>query len=142
MPHYAVLVRTLVYAGALPFMGSALLVLLPLLPALDASGLFQRYLLVILTFLCGVHWGQGLAARGQLPVNVFLLSNALVVLLWLAEFFLPLRWFLLLALVVLGLLVWIDRTLHAVEAIDHWYYLTRQRISWIVGSCVAMVLLA
>lgn len=142
MPGYSSLVRALVFAGALPFIAATLLVLLPVLPAFDARALFESWTLVILAFLCGAHWGQGIAARGKTPLNLFIASNLLAVLLWLVHVFLPGTAFLLLALLELALLLWIDRRLHAHELIDQWYYLTRVRISVIVGSCVLLVLLA
>jgi hypothetical protein len=142
MPAYSSLVRVLVFAGALPFLASALLVQLPLLPGFDALALFRTYALVIVSFLCGVHWGQGLAARGAAPLNLFLASNALVLLLWLASALLPVNMFLLLVLVELALLLWIDRRLFRHELIDHWYYITRIRITLIVATCVLLVLLS
>lgn len=142
MPGYSSLVRLLVFAGALPFIACTLLVLLPLLPAVDVRSLFDSYALVILAFLCGAHWGQGIAARGTAPLNLFLASNALVVLLWLTHAFLPATPFLLLVLLTLALLLWIDHRLYASELIDYWYYLTRIRITLIVAICVVLVLLA
>ena len=142
MPGYSSLVRLLVFAGALPFFASAVLVLLPVLPALDAVALFRSYALVILCFLCGAHWGQGLAAKGGAPLNLFLASNALVLLLWLGNAFLPASAFLLLVLLELVLLLGIDRRLFQHELIDHWYYVTRIRITLIVAACVLLVLLA
>jgi hypothetical protein len=142
MPGYSSLVRLLVFAGALPFIACTLLVLLPLLPAVDVRALFDSYALVILAFLCGAHWGQGIVARGTAPLNLFLVSNALVLLLWLAHAFLPATPFLLLVLLELWLLLWIDRCLYASELIDQWYYITRIRITLIVAICVVLVLLA
>jgi len=141
MPGYSSLVRLLVFAGALPFIACTLLVLLPLLPSGDVRTLFDSYALVILSFLCGAHWGQGIAARGIAPLNLFLVSNALVLLLWLAHAFLPATPFLLLVLLELWLLLWIDRCLYASELIDQWYYITRIRITLIVAICVVLVLL-
>lgn len=143
MVGYKLLVRCLVYAGALPFVGTALLVLLPrLLPALDATALFTSYALVILSFLCGVHWGQGLAVQGRAPLNLFVLSNALVVLLWLAHAFLSATVFLALVLLELLLLLWIDRRLFSNGLIEPWYYRTRIRITLLVFICTSLVLLS
>lgn len=140
---YSLLVRCLVYAGALPFIATAALVMLPpLLPGLDAAALFASYALVILSFLCGVHWGQGLAAQGRVPLNLFVLSNALVVLLWLAHAFLTPTVFLALVLLELLLLLWIDRRLFTDGLIDPWYYRTRIRITLLVFSCTTLVLLS
>ena len=142
MPKYSFLVRYLIFAGALPFFACTLLVLLPLLPRFDAQALFRSYALVILSFLCGAHWGQAIAARGKAPLNLFLASNGLVLLLWLAHVFLPGTPFLLLVLLELALLLRIDHRLRASELIDHWYYITRTRITLIVAICVVLVLLA
>jgi len=136
------LVRFLVFAGVLPFVAAAALVLMPLLPGINARALFDSYLLVILCFLCGSHWGLGLALPGRLPLNVFLLSNAMVLLLWLSHLLLPASLFQLVALAVLLLLLWVDRRLHAAAVIHTWYFIARRRVTLLVALCVGIVLLA
>jgi hypothetical protein len=136
------LVHALVYAGAIPFIGLALLAHVPAVAELDPVVLFQSYALVIVSFLCGAHWGLGLAARGKAPLNLFLTSNALVVLLWLVHALLPAGAFMLLFCSELLVLLLIDRRLRSAGLLDPWYYVLRVRISAIVAGAVVVILAA
>lgn len=72
------IVPVLMYLGVLPFVAgiAAILMALPspsYLP--DWATLVASYALVILSFMCGVHWGLALSAKEVLPVDLFLASN-------------------------------------------------------------------
>ena len=75
----------LAYAGTLPFIASAVMAMLEInfgpirAPAVIASS----YGLAILSFLCGAHWATYLYRRDDSPFNLFVISNVIVVVVWL-----------------------------------------------------------
>lgn len=129
-------INTLVFAGALPFIGLLLLQWLPLLPGLDATQLFNGYALVILGFLCGSHWGAGIVGSGRLAPVFYVITNVLVLLLWLMHEWLSTTMFQLIVLVELGLLLAMDHWLQRAGLLPQWYMATRIRITVIVAICV------
>lgn len=133
-------INSLVFAGSLPFIGLLLLHFVPLLPGTDAIGLFDAYALVILSFLCGSHWGAGITSSGRLAPVFFVVTNLLVLLLWLTQQLLPASVFHLLVLLELGLLLAIDHWLQRVGLLPSWYIVTRIRITVIVALCVLAAL--
>jgi hypothetical protein len=132
------LTRVLPYAGALPFMAGALLLLfnsetLPLIG--DAQHAVLSYGLVILSFMAGVHWGQFLSgARGAF--NLLLTSNAIALAGWFGFLLLPPLWFCLLLVLLFALVYVIDRPIHS--GTD--YLTMRRNVTGIV--CVSLLLTA
>ena len=135
-------VNTLVFAGALPFIGLLLLHAVPLLPGFGATQMFNSYALVILSFLCGSHWGAGITGSGRLAPVFFVVTNVLVLVLWLTHQWLSSTAFQLVALLELGLLLAMDHWLQRAGLLPRWYLDTRIRITVIVALCVLVALFA
>jgi hypothetical protein len=79
------LYKVLTLTGTLPFLASAVIAaggassISALLPAAELAG---SYGLAILSFLCGTHWATQLHSRENLPTNLLLISNFIVVAVW------------------------------------------------------------
>lgn len=80
--------RALAFAGTLPFLAGAVMAIAGIEsfgPFGSAVRITSSYGLAILCFLCGAHWGTYLYHRDESPFNLFLTSNAVVVVVWLAH---------------------------------------------------------
>ncbi|MAO39276.1 MAG: DUF3429 domain-containing protein [Pseudohongiella sp.] len=126
--------------GPLPFVLCTSFLALDILslPVLGSvPGLLSSYTLVIAVFMCGVHWGQYLQQPSGQFTNLFIISNILTVMLWVAWLILPVDIFLMLALLVFIGLLYIDTRLRLRAVISKTYFRTRL----IVTSVVAVFLL-
>ena len=77
----------LTYAGVLPFVGCALMPLFGLQELWNLGSYDQiaaAYGLAIVCFLCGAHWGTYLYHSAKAPDNLYITSNVIVVVCWLA----------------------------------------------------------
>jgi len=77
--------QLLAMLGTLPFVASAGLAVAGythdgIAPANFIAG---SYGLAILCFLCGAHWATYLYKRDEVPFNLFIISNVVVVIIWL-----------------------------------------------------------
>jgi hypothetical protein len=123
-----ILQKNLTYVGTLPFVLSALCLILNIrtIPFLgDISHLLNVYGLVIASFMAGSHWGQHLSLTDKWTVYLPALSNINAVLLWLSFILFPVKVF----LYVLGLsfltLLLIDKILFQEGHISSAYFRTR-----------------
>ncbi len=129
------LYRWLTYAGALPFLGCALLLALGIY-TLPIIGLVQdilvSYGLIILAFMCGIHWGTYLYYAKQAPLNLFITSNFIIMSAWLASLMLP--YFVVYGVLAIGFVsvLRIDKKLILNNLISPHYYQTRCRITAVV----------
>ena len=126
--------HALIFSGSLPFIAGALLLLvgfdaLPLLGKL--SDIISAYGLVIVIFLTGIHWGQQLSL-GKAASGLFISSNLLAVLVWLAWLVMPDRYFLVFLSVPLVVMLVIDRGLYRAGVINRDYVMSRAIITGIV----------
>jgi len=77
----------LTYAGALPFVGCALMPFIGLQELWNLGSydhIAAVYGLAIVCFLCGAHWGTYLYHQAEAPDNLFITSNIIVVACWFA----------------------------------------------------------
>lgn len=129
------LYKTLTYAGSLPFLACAILPFAGI-TELGPFGSWDRLLLLyglaIASFLAGTHWAFELARPGTYPVSLFIVSNALVLAVWLAVLVARVP----IALAVEGLafiaLLRVDRAVAAAGGTPSGYFAMRQRITFIV----------
>ena len=127
--------------GALPFVLCSLLLTLDImnLPLLGSvPRLLSSYTLVIAVFMCGVHWGQYLQPASAHSLNLFIVSNVLTILLWIAWLLAPTDIFLFLALIVFVLLLLIDARLRLQQLIGKPYFRMRLLVTSIV--CASLLL--
>lgn len=128
----------LIYAGAFPFMAGAFLLAtgftdLPLLGQIDEA--LAAYGLVIVIFLTGIHWGQQLSL-GRLATGLFLASNFIAILIWLAWLILPTRYFIVFLAVPLIALLAIDRNLFCTGILERKYFQSRTIVTTTVILCL------
>jgi len=131
--------------GALPFAAFSVLLALGVrqIPWLgNVSELLSSYSLVIAVFMCGIHWGQYLQQNDQQFVNLFLVSNILTVLLWFAYLLVPVRLFLIFALIVFIAILLIDTRLLARSLITASYFKTRLIVTSVVGVFLLLAIYA
>jgi hypothetical protein len=127
---HPVLLHLLPYAGALPFMACAILLIaqFELLPLLGSThNVARSYGLLIISFMAGVHWGQHLAGvRG--PFSLLMSSNAAALAAWFGFLLLSLQWFYVLLIVLFAAIYIIDRQLQT----DPHYMIVRRNVTVLV----------
>jgi Protein of unknown function (DUF3429) len=130
------LLRTLPYAGALPFIGCAGLLIFGVknLPALGTTkAIMMTYGLTIVSFMAGVQWGEYLAGvRGAL--NLLLTSNAVALAAWFGFLLLPSWLFSLLLVLLFAALYAIDALLHPRSD----YLQARRNVTLVVSACLLL----
>jgi len=122
--------KTLTYAGILPFLGAAGLSIF----APDFSGANYKHILlaygaVIASFIAGIHWGIFLFKES--PLNLFIHSNVIALLAWVAMALSMTSSVLILIFCFLYLL-FIDQKLSNAQIIESWYMRMRIHASVIV----------
>lgn len=128
----------LIFSGSLPFITGTLLLLLGFeaLPLIgNVAHAIAAYGLVIVVFLTGIHWGQQLSL-GRTAPGLFIYSNILAVLSWLAWLLLPLQYFLVFLTVPQILILAIDHSLYMQAVLKKDYIIFRSLITGIVIICL------
>ncbi len=139
----AAITRPLAFAGALPFVVSALLLWaghasVPVLGTV--SNIAASYGLLILSFMAGVQWGQQLSGI-ETGLNLFLSSNAIALAGWFAYLLLSSRLFFACLAVLFAVLLMIDRRLGAEGHLSTDYMRTRTVVSALVVLSLAVIAL-
>jgi hypothetical protein len=135
--------RPLAFAGALPFVASALLLwaghsFVPVLGSV--ANIAASYGLLILAFMAGVQWGQRLS-RVETSLNLFLISNVTALAGWFAYLLLSSRLFFASLAVLFALVLLIDRRLAAEGHVSVDYIRTRTAVSALVVMSLAVIAL-
>jgi hypothetical protein len=140
-PQLSRLPHLLACAGALPFVAAGLLSVagttsVPGIgPVQDATALYG---LLITVFLAGIHWGQQLSDVKP-GVNLFAVSNVIVVVLFVSWLLLPMAAVILLLVVALGAILVIDATLLRDGVLSPVYFRTRFIITGIAMLSLGLV---
>jgi hypothetical protein len=119
------LYKVLALAGALPFLASAFMAIAGIDVPVSAGLVASSYGLPIACLLCGVHWATYLYRQAEMPINLFLSSNVVVVAVWLSYLFGSLALALGMQVVAFLVLLLIDYRLFNVDLINHHYFVTR-----------------
>ena len=133
----------LTYAGALPFMACALLPLLggssiKLIGSVDYIA--AVYALTIVSFMAGVHWGIALdQQRTELPVNLFLSSNTVTIMAWLALLTTTPQITLIMGILAFLYLLWVDERLYSLKLLTAHYFQTRCHVTALVVLSLLMI---
>lgn len=136
----------LAYAGALPFLACALLPLLDvrsikLIGSVDYIA--AAYALTIVSFMAGIHWGIALdPQRTEWPVNLFLSSNAVTIMAWLAFLTTTPKITLIICILAFLYLLRVDYHLYALNLLTAHYLQTRRNVTalvvvsllWVIGT--------
>lgn len=133
----------LTYAGALPFMACALMALLgmssiKLIGSVDYIA--AVYALTIVSFMAGVHWGMALDPQQiKLPINLFLSSNAVTIMAWLAFLITTPKITLIIGILAFLYLLWVDYRLYSLNLLTAHYFQTRRHVTALVVLSLLMV---
>jgi ATP/ADP translocase len=135
--------RPLAFAGALPFVASALLLWagqasLPVLGAV--STIAASYGLLIFAFMAGVQWGQRLVGI-ETSLNLFLISNAIALAGWFAFLLLSPKMYFASLAVLFAVVLMIDKRLAAEGHLSADYIRTRTVVSALVVMSLAVIAL-
>jgi hypothetical protein len=139
----------LTYAGAIPFLACAAILLFGQATGLGSLGQFAgqaitTYAAVIVSFLGGIQWGIALATHEQQPQtakSLFLLSVVPSLLAW-ARLFLPNGSSRVVVAIFLIGFVWvIDALLHLQQVLPTWFFRLRSNISAVVMASLIVATL-
>lgn len=129
--------------GTLPFLASAGMALagFSLGSLLTAFNVASSYGLAILCFLCGAHWATYLYKRDATPFNLLIISNVVVVAIWLTYLLLGQSAFTLASQVLaFAFLLDIDRRLLRAGLISEHYFGIRLQATTIAAISLLIVL--
>lgn len=138
------LIRQLSYAGLVPFLAGAFLLgwyFEGPVSVLWVETALMSYTLAIIAFLSGVHWAVALFFPEKAPVNLFVLSNALVVAAWLCFLIGCAGLFYVLAILIFAILLWVDQRLFRSSVISRVYFRLRRQVTLIAVACLVISLL-
>lgn len=136
--------QRLAYAGTVPFIACAAALSFELNTQLDSAWLTHAlcsYGLLIVSFMCGVHWGTYLYQHKQCPINLFITSNLITLLCWfcvLTEHFTAM---LVSQFIAFASLLLLDYSLSKKQIISADYFKTRSYVSLIVMSMLGLTLI-
>jgi Protein of unknown function (DUF3429) len=139
----AAITRPLAFAGALPFVASALLlwaghVSVPVLGSV--SNIAASYGLLILAFMAGVQWGQRLSGI-ETSLNLFLISNGIALAAWFSYLLLQQRLFFASLALLFAVVLMVDKRLAAEGHLSDDYIRTRTAVSALVVISLAVIAL-
>lgn len=140
------LYTALALAGTLPFIASALLLLLgtnslPVLGLVDA--VVASYGLAIVCFLAGAHWGMYLAGRSVDALNLFIISNVIFLAAWFAYIGASVKVAIAMQVIAFLALLYVDKRLAAGDVISAGYFRLRMLATTIaIVSLVVVIVVA
>ena len=110
-------------------------------PLGSVDNIVSSYGLIILGFMAGVHWGTYLFYDTKCSINLFISSNAVVIIAWLSYLNASTNFTLLVYLVGFAFLLYVDYRLRQNNIISAHYFMTRVIVSLIVfASLIASAL--
>lgn len=131
--------RLLTYMGAVPFYLAALAYWFGI-EASSAICAFKLYGLLIISFICGIHWCMAVSTHAN-KMNWMLYSSNVIALLAFANWvFAGKTTHLLIMAALFGALLFIDLKIHIAGLTDRWYINMRKQVTVIV--LIPIVLLA
>ncbi len=137
--------RLLAWAGALPFLACGLLPVFgvdSLGPLGDSRQVLAAYGLAIASFLCGSHWTFELTRPGHWGPSLFIVSNVLVIIAWVAFIAAPVKVALGVEAATFVALLAVDRRIHARGGTSADYWRLRQRVTAVVLLALVAGILA
>lgn len=127
--------KILTYAGGLPFFACALMPWAGV-TELGPLGLWHQVLvaygLAIASFLAGTHWAFELARPGTYAVSLFVMSNVIVLAVWLAALVATPAIALAVQCIAFVVLLRVDKAVADAGGTPPGYFAMRQRITFIV----------
>ena len=137
--------QVLAMLGTLPFIASAVMAVtgFTLGERITGNLVVSSYGLAILCFLCGAHWATYIYNKQQTPFNLFVISNVVVVAIWMAYVFVGQSpYSLFTQMLAFAFLLDIDRRLLRIGLIAPDYFRVRLLATTIAEVCLFIVVLA
>ncbi len=135
----------LALAGTTPFVACALLPLFGI-DAIEPLGnlheLAARYGLAIICFLTGIHWATFLYKPEQSPANLFVVSNAMFLVVWIAYELVALPFALATQFIAFAMLLSIDFRIMTARAITPHYFRVRALATALASVSIAIMLVS
>lgn len=125
------LAKLLTLFGGVPFVAAILARLLGL-HYFDIDAALLSYSAVIISFLCGMHWGLCLSATGDFKINLLLSSNIMALLAWASLLVEIIVLQYIIQIICFASLFIIDYWLHKGNIIPTWFYQLRKVITLVV----------
>ena len=137
--HNIKLANLLTYSGTLPFIGCAIAMKLPSIIT-NVNFIASAYGAVIISFLCGIHWGIYLFFSSRCSRNLLISSNFIALVAW-SLLIIPFHslCFLIQVLCFIYLLI-IDIKLRDAAVLPEWFYRLRRNATIIVVSCLCFMM--
>ena len=135
----------LAFAGTVPFLACALLIVLrieAMLPLGPLDALASSYAMVIVSFLAGIHWATELYQERRTQLSLFVTSNVVLLFVWFAYVLVPMLWQLLSQALALVVLLLIDRQLQRQAIISSHYLRTRLAATILAAGSLIVIVLA
>jgi hypothetical protein len=132
----------LAYLGAVPFVGTAVLVGMGINTIPFVGSLFPAvsiYALIIATFMAGSHWGQQLNLSHKWRFKVQWVTNIQAVGLWLSYLWLNDSWLMLMLITSFLVSLWLDQQLRQAQLIEKSYWQTRLKVTIIVVLSLVLI---
>ena len=139
------LYSVLALAGALPFVECARLPLAgveSIEPVGNLHELAARYGLAIICFLTGIHWATFLYKPDKSPANLFVVSNAIFLVVWIAYELVDLPFALATQFVAFAMLLTIDFRIMTARAITPHYFRIRALATALASVSIAIMLVS
>lgn len=139
------LYTVLALAGTAPFVACALLPLAgidAIAPLGDLHELAARYGLVILCFLTGIHWATYLYKPEKSPANLFIISNAVLLVVWFSYELVALPFALATQFVAFAMLLAIDFRILTARVITPHYFRIRSIATAVASVSIAIMLVS
>lgn len=137
-PKYACV---LTYLGALPF-GIGMILLMNGVYQEKVSHILCAYGAIIVSFICGIHWGIGMTHQGKKTTWLLASSNGITLIAWGCLIFPSPP----IALMTLGFclffLLLIDQKLYTLNQTDEWFIRMRRRVTGLVILSLAVSVIA
>ena len=127
----------LIFLGSIPFVFFSFLRIISLEEFFyfDINYILSIYSLLIISFICGSHWGLFLT-NNTLKINLFFLSNLLTISSFFGILFLKMNYFFLLQILILIILLLIDFYIYRQNITQLKYIYSRMLITILVVICL------
>lgn len=132
----------LIFLGSIPFVFFSFLRIISLEEFFyfDINYILSIYSLLIISFICGSHWGLFLT-NNTLKINLFFLSNFFTILSFFGILFLKVNYFFLLQILILIILLLIDFYIYRQNITQLKYIYSRIIITTLVVICLVIPLI-
>lgn len=140
--HQIKLAKTLTFMGGIPFLIAVILKSLDLnCPILSIDDFTLRYGAVIISFICGIHWGLQITHDIPIRGSLLLTSNLICLIAWATILMDAKYWHYLIQISCFFLLLTVDRKLYGLGIFNQWFYQLRKTITTIVSLSLAVIAL-